>query len=386
MRRLRSILGVTLGAATFAVLSMPAMAQDQAPDYSSMDAWVCHPNNNEDACDRDLTATVIAPDGNFKRELWPTAKDPAIDCFYAYPTTSLDEGANSDLKAGEQGELITAYLQTARFRSVCRVFAPIYRQVTIPALRSGMQGKPMGDRAMAYNDVLNAWNYYLENENKGRGVVIIGHSQGAGILNRLIAAEIDGKPVQERLVSALLIGSAVAVPKGEVVGGSFKNIPLCEKADQTGCVISFASFRDRVPPPTNSLFGRASGGNVAACTNPANLGGGKAELDAYLSTVGEISESFGSYKPWTTPEKKVETPFVKLPGLLNGECVEKNGFNYLEVSLNADPKDPRADDIIGDLYSNGELNASWGLHLIDMSLVMGDLVKVVERQAKEFTK
>lgn len=367
-----------------AAWSLPAAAQDQAPDYASLDAWLCHPDNDTDACDRDLTTTVIAPDGSFTQEEWPDNGNPAIDCFYAYPTTSLDETGNSDLEPGEQGEIITAHLQTARLRSQCRVFGPIYRQVTIPALRSMMMGEPKGDRAMAYNDVLDAWNHYLEHENDGRGVVLVGHSQGAGILARLIASEIDGKPVQDRLVSAVLTGTSVTVPEGETVGGTFEHIPLCTSADQIGCVITFASFRDRIPPPANSLFGRADGEGIAGCTNPAALGGGRAELDHYLSTIGEISASFGSYEPWTQPPREVETPFVKLPGLLSGECVQRDGFSYLEVSVNADPNDARADDIVGDLVTGGEINASWGLHLIDMSLVMGDLESVVAQQAQAY--
>src|SRR5690606_32942227 len=129
---------------------------------------------------------------------------------------------------------------------------------------------------------------------------------------------------QDRLVSAILSGTSVQVPKGEVVGGSFKEIPLCETADQTGCVITFSTYRDRIPPESGAMFGRNVGNNVAACTNPANLKGGKAELDARMSTIGEISTSFGSYTPWVEGDKKVETPFVALPGMLFGECVERS--------------------------------------------------------------
>jgi len=236
--------------------------------------------------------------------------------------------------------------------------------------------------------VLNAWNHYLQHENKGRGFVLVGHSQGAGLLARLIAAEIDGKPLQKQLVSAIIIGSAVAVPQGKTVGGTFKNIPLCTAADQIGCVISFASFRDTVPPPANSLFGRvrSSSESIAACTNPAALNGGKAELNAVLSTVGEISLARKDYLPWTNTGVKIATPFVSVPGLLTGECVQRGEFSYLEVHINADPKDARTDDLIGDVISNGEVNQSWGLHLIDMSLTMGNLIDVVGQQSKAYAK
>jgi hypothetical protein len=370
-------------------LSHTALSQDTAPDYSNLDHWLCHPGKNDDACDRDLTTTIIKADGSFVREPFEESDSKPIDCFYVYPTTSLDKTGNSDLIPGEQGEIITAHLQTARLREHCRVYGPIYRQITIPALRARIAGQPMEmDREMAYQDVVDAWNYYLENENQGRGFVLVGHSQGAGMLNQLIANEIDGKPVQKQLVSAIVSGTSVQVPKGKNVGGTFKNIPICESAQQTGCVITFSSYRDRIPPDNTGMFSRASGDNVAACTNPAALAAGKksgkTELHAHLSTIGEISTSYGSYKPWVEGGKKVETPFVSLPGMLYGECVQKGDFNYLEISVKGDPSDPRLDDIVGDLWSGDQINVAWGLHLIDMSLVMGDLVNLVGQQAKAY--
>ena len=119
-------------------------------------------------------------------------------------------------------------VQLARFASQCRLFAPLYRQATLTALRAAAAGSPIAvDRALGYNDVVDAWNSYLQRDNNGRGVVLIGHSQGSGVLTQLIRNEIDGKPVQSRLVSALLLGTNLPVPKGKDVGGAFQNIPLC---------------------------------------------------------------------------------------------------------------------------------------------------------------
>lgn len=383
MRTLRHLAMVM----TLAGMSLAAHGQDIAPDYSELDSWLCHPDNKQDACDRDLTTTVIQSDGSFTRKEFEENDKPEIDCFYVYPTTSLDSTGNSDLNPGEQGEIITAHLQTARLRKHCRVFAPIYRQITIPALRARMAGKSMEmDRGMTYGDVLNAWNYYLQHENQGRGFVLVGHSQGAGLLNQLIAREIDGKPVQKRMVSAIVSGTSVQVPEGKTTGGTFKNIPVCESASQTGCVITFSTYRDRIPPPDGGMFGRSSGGTVAACTNPAALGGGKAEMDVRLSTIGEISTSFGSYTPWVNDNRSVETPFVSLPGMVYGECVRERDHHYLEISVEGNPDDPRLDDIVGDLWSGDQINTAWGLHLIDMSLVMGDLVDVVGQQAAAYSE
>ena len=146
--------------------------------------------------------------------------------------------------------------------------------------------------ATTYDDVLDSWNYYLAHENKGRGVVLIGHSQGSGLLTQLISKEIDGKPVQAKIVSAILMGTRLPVDKGKDTG-LFKSMPLCHSASQTGCVIAYASFRDTIPPPANSLFGKApTDAQIAACANPANLApGGKGEFHAYLSNGAQIANS-----------------------------------------------------------------------------------------------
>jgi len=236
--------------------------------------------------------------------------------------------------------------------------------------------------------VRDAFNYYLQNDNKGRGFVLVGHSQGSFILAELIRREIDGKPVQSRMVSAILLGTVIGVPKGKDVGGSFKSVPLCHSASQTGCVITFASYRSTVPPPANTLFGKVpDAGMEAACTNPAALGGGSGELHAYLDSTGKTITSTTPGKPWVTPEKPIDTPWVSVPGLLTAKCTSnENASGYLEVTVNGNPSDPRVDDIVGDIGNPPNILANWGLHLIDVNLAMGNLVDIVAQEAKAYAK
>jgi len=384
-----SLLSITsLLSLLFACL-IPFQTQTQpAPknDYSKAETWLCRPGR-QDACSVDLTATVVAANGKLTREKFTADPKAPLDCFYVYPTVSLDTTPNSDMNAGpEEASVIRA--QLARFGSACRIYAPLYRQVTLTALRSAIAGRAMAaDRVVGYNDVKDAWNYYLEHDNQGRGVVLIGHSQGSGVLTQLMRNEIDGKPVQDRLVSALLLGTNVAVPKGKDVGGAFKNIPLCRTASQTGCVIAYASFRSNVPPPANSRFGRVPGDDmVSACVNPAALSGGSGELHAYLSTANRAGAAaqppyawINSKAPSTAP---IDTPFVSLPGLLTAECVTNDKSSYLAVTVRANAEDPRADDIPGDVVTNGQVQADWGLHLIDVHLAIGNLVDIVKSESK----
>lgn len=196
------------------------------------------------------------------------------------------------------------------------------------------------------------------------------------MLTQLIRAEIDGKPIQSRVIAALLLGSNVAVPKGKDVGGTFKHMPLCRSGDQTGCVVTYVSFRSTIPPPPDSRFGRVPDEAMeAGCTNPAALTGGRGQLRAYFTT--------GTHQ-WVTPAENVNTPFVSVPRLLTAQCVSNDKGSYLEITVNGDSHDPRADDIPGDVMANGKPNPSWGLHLIDVSEAMGNLVDIVGAQAKSY--
>lgn len=354
-------------------------AQDAAPaknDYADPKNWLCRPGAT-DACAIDHTTTVVAADGTLSKETWKADPNAAIDCFYIYPTVSTDQGQHSDMTA-DPAETNVIRQQFARFASKCRPYAPLYRQVTLAGLRQAMGGggRAVLDRGLGYDDVRDAWNHYLKNDNKGRGVVLIGHSQGSYVLRALIEQEIDGKPVQRQLVSAILSGTTINVPKGKDVGGAFKNIPLCKSASQTGCAIVFATFRSTVPPPANALFGIVRDeGMEAACSNPANLAGGSGELKAYLSAEGRTITTNRPARPWVTPEQKIETPFVSVPGLLTAKCATNEHGNYLEVTVHGDPADPRVDDIAGDM------TPQWGLHLVDMNLAMGNLLDIVSQQA-----
>jgi len=359
----------------------PQFAPIPAPDYNSDAGWLCLPGR-QDACAADQNVTVIAADGKRKVVKFKADPAPTFDCFYVYPTVSLDPTPNSDLNIGPEEKQVAA-AQAARFAAKCKVYAPLYRQVTLTALRDLMAGKATtADRRLAYLDVAAAWRTYREKYQAGRGVVLIGHSQGSGILKQLIAEVIENDADQRRLmIAAYLLGTNVAVPQGGDVGGDFKRTKLCKAMDQYGCVVSYVTFRADAPPPENSRFGKVTEpGMVAACVNPAALGGGKAVTDAIFGAKGAGLAS-APQGPWTSDNAPVTTPFVSVPGLISAECVSNNGFNYLAVTVNADPRDPRTDTIVGDVVVNGTVLKDWGLHLIDMPVEMGNLVALSEYQA-----
>lgn len=379
-----------------ALVAVPGIGSAQAPDstvvhadYSDLRLWLCRPGLDDDRCYVDLDATVIEADGTTSVEPYRQAAAPDIDCFFVYPTVSNDETWQSDFSP-DAAEWDDIKLQFARFGQVCRQFAPLYRQGTLRRLRAAAGGPaPVGDQPPAdfggYSDVRAAWDWYMAHENRGRGVVLIGHSQGGAMVTRLIADVIDGKPAQRRLVSALILGAPVMVPPQADVGGSFAHVPLCRDQAQTGCVITYASFRDTLPPPPESRFGRAREGLRAACVNPANMSGGPGRPRSYFLTRGLLNRPGGSVLPnWLTPPREIDTAFVTTPGLVTTECVESGEFNWLSMRVNADPSDPRTDDLAGEIIRASGPDLAWGLHLIDVDHSMGTLIDIVRGQGEAY--
>jgi hypothetical protein len=362
--------------------SIPAAADVEV--YANSDAWLCRPAR-QDACAVDQDATIVAADGTLKREPFQADANAPIDCFYLYPTVSNEPGGNADRVVGPEEQLAVDQ-QFARFGAKCRLFAPMYRQVTLLGLTTAIIGNPIPiDRVLAYRDVVAAWNQYVAHDNQGRGVVLIGHSQGSTILTQLIKNEIDGKPIQAQMVSAILMGTNLPVPIGADIGGAFQHIPICRSSRQTGCVIAFADFRHDVPPPANSRFVQAPEGMQAVCANPASLSGGSGSLDAYLSASGLLVAS----KPapptaWTNPPQPIDAPFVKVPGLLSAECVTNGHGSYLAVTVHPTPGGARINAISGDVMFGGKVQEDWGLHLIDANLAMGNLIAIVGDQSEAY--
>ena len=360
------------------LLSAPVAAQPSvAPvDYAKPANWLCLPGR-ADTCAAPPAATWLNPGGYGGAIPNVVAKDPPLDCFYVYPTVSLDRGLNSDLAIGSE-EKFAAQAQFARFSSVCRTFAPIYRQMTVSAIASMAFGSDVTPAArLAYGDVASAWRTYLTRYNQGRPFVLIGHSQGSALLIELIAREIEGKPVAKAMQLAILPGYNVLVPPGKLVGGSFRSTPLCSRAGETGCVISWTSFRERNPPPPGAMFGYADRPDMTVgCVNPAAPGSRDwVRLDSYWFTRSDNAVPGGPIR-WSS-EGSPPTPYVRTDGLVSGKCINDGGRGYLSIRTNHAPGDKRTDHIGGEVAVLGMFLPGWGMHLADVPEAEGDLIRAV---------
>jgi hypothetical protein len=115
--------------------------------------------------------------------------------------------------------------------------------------------------------------------------------------------------------------------------------------------------------------------------SPAALVGGGTELDAYLISTGNFLGLSNAAPDWAGQGTKVATPFVRLPGLIHGQCVTSEGASYFAIRL--DPgQGPRTKTIPGDVAVGKTVLKNWGLHLIDVNLSEGDLITLAGRQSQ----
>ena len=351
-------------AALFAASAAPAAAKT---------VWLCKPGLARDACHTSLRTTLFSPNGkklgveNVKR-----ARHRKIDCFYVYPTVSNQTTLQATLAIDPELRSIALY-QAARYSRDCRVFAPVYRQITLAGLASTAVTPEM--RATAYADVRAAWRDYLRHYNKGRGVVLVSHSQGTFVLRELVAKEIDPKPaVRRQIVSAILLGGNVEVKSGRSAGGDFKHVKACRSAKQLGCVVAFSTFNG--PVPTNSLFGRTGAqGREVLCTNPARLGGGAGKIDSVYPTKPFAQGVIGSLIPTVGELPTAGTPWIEVRGGYRARCSSAGGADVLQISsLGGAPK------------LNPIPAANWGLHLTDGNIALGTLADLVRAQAARYVK
>ena len=345
----------------------PAGAPAKAP--ASRTVWLCRPGLPGDPCTSSLTTTSVASDGARSTLAVHPAATSRFDCFYVYPTVSNQKTANANLHI-DQVEVDAAVEQASQFSRVCRVWAPVYRQQTVAGLLDVTGYKQA--TGIAFKSLLAGWRDYLAHDNHGRPFVLIGHSQGAAMLIRLIRSQIDGNPeLRKRLVSAIVLGGNVQVPVGKLVGGSFQHVPACTSEQQTGCVIAYSSFPSR--PPAFTLFGRpgtgvsllsgqtATTGRVL-CVNPAALGGGTGTLDPYFTRA-----------VLGPPGAPVTTHWVTYPGLYTAACRSAGSDTWLQVT----PVGAAADTRPRVTEQDGP---SWGFHVADVNLALGNLVEDVQRQ------
>jgi hypothetical protein len=398
-RSLRPSSSVALVVAGLLVMTLIAVSCSSAapsagtspPKASTSTVWLCRPAQPHDPCAPDLITTEVSASGKSK-VIRPSVASTAskFDCFYVYPTVSVEKSVNSNLEV-QSAETEIATQQAAQFSKVCRVWAPMYRQFTVSGL-AHLSGTAI---STAYASIEAAFDDYLAHDNDGRPIIFIGHSQGAVMLIDLLSRLVDkNAALRDKLVLAILAGGNVVVPTGKLTGGSFTNIPLCTSIGQTSCVIAYSGFPDT--PPVASEFGRpgqgvsllsgqlAKTGLQVACVDPAAIGGGSALLDPiFPATIvdGPV--------PFHSSEGEVSTPWVAYPDLYRAACESSDGAAWLNVTKATRPSDHRPVVKETNKATTGgqhNLTTDWGYHIYDVNLALGNLVSDADAAEASWTR
>jgi hypothetical protein len=364
-----------------------AVVAGGASTASASTTWLCGPGVDDDPCRPSLGTTLYDGWSTVTGTARPRrARDRGVACFYVYPTVS-DQQTHLATKSVDPELRSIALYQAARFSQACRVYAPVYRQATVPALQAGTT--TLEDYRTAYGDVVEAFKAFLKRIGPDRGFVLLGHSQGTFHLERLIRNRIENHPaLRRRLVSAVLLGGNVTVRKGSDRGGTFRKVPTCRRSSQLHCVLAFSTY-DATPPP-DAGFGRGPGAGsallglskrddlVVACTNPAALGSRRSvPLTSVVPTApfapGTLIAAGIQLLGLQWPQPA--TTFVQSEGAFTGRCSSAGGAHVLRVASAPGTPVPTASP-----------TAAWGLHLVDVNIAQADLVRVVRKQIRGYAK
>lgn len=338
--------------------------------------WLCRPGQTPDPCQPGLSTTVYSPQLQRLRVVHPRAvAHPKINCFYVYPTVSDQKGPFANLQVGPEERSI-ALQQAARYSQYCNVYAPMYRQGTVPTLVSEPLATAIKQQlTVPLTNVRQAFDDFLAHYDHGRPFVIIGHSQGAILMTHVIAQQVDPKPALRReMLSAILLGANVTVRAGSDVGGAFAHIPACRRAGSLHCVIAFSTFDE--PPPADTIFGLAGPGSSVLCVNPAALTDRSDLADPIFPSQpfapNTLTGAANAQLRLTIP--RPPTTWVQEPGAYTAHCTSGSGPHVLEVTPRDGAQSPTASP-----------NPSWGLHLLDANLVLGNLLEIVRAEGLHAT-
>ncbi|MEM6856671.1 MAG: DUF3089 domain-containing protein [Pseudomonadota bacterium] len=274
----------------------------------------------------------------------PDAPDFAV--FFIHPT-SYTSSASWNASIGEDADaeaerLSRIYVRgmASPFNAASQIWAPRYRQATIGAF---MTDQPEAQAAIdaAYNDVLNAYRYFVDSLDQDTPIVLAGHSQGSLHLLRLLKDEVMPSPVADRLVAAYAIGWPVSVKHDLPAMG----IPACATASQTGCLISWSSFAEPADPSavigaystTPGFDGEMRGYSQILCSNPlTGTFGGEAPASANLGTlVPDETMSKGELVPNAVPARCDERGILLIgdPPELGSYVLPGNNYHVYDIPL-----------------------------------------------------
>jgi hypothetical protein len=264
---------------------VPRVAFEEAPAaapdaYDAPDMWLARPGLPNDA-------GQWLPSG-----FTPEDRRVQASVFFIHPTSYLTPSrwnAPLDDEESQRRARLFVQSQASVFNGVADIWAPKYRQAAFGAFLTSKK-EAQKALALAYRDVIDAFESFLEQAPKDRPIILAGHSQGSMHLSRLLAERIAGSPEQSRIAAAYVIGWPLSVTADLPELG----IPACERAEQSGCIVSWQSFGEPADPGlvtqaydgTFGPGGEPRAGSPMLCVNPlTGNAGDEAGREANLGTL-----------------------------------------------------------------------------------------------------
>lgn len=231
---------------TYITQSFDATAVPAAPDYSNSKYWAVLPGQYPESL----------------KEITTVGVDKNTDVFFVYPTLLTDKKDplwNADVNRADLRKAVierSVKYQASAFAKAGNLYVPFYRQSHYKIYVSPYDKEEKDSRMIAYQDVKTAFEYYLENYNQGRPIIIASHSQGSIMCGMLLQEFFDGTPLQKKLVAAY-------VPGVKFQDDKFKSLKKMNKPLATGGYVSWNTYKRKNYPPTYEKWYKG-----ATTTNP----------------------------------------------------------------------------------------------------------------------
>ena len=281
--------------------------------------------------------------------LWQPTGAPDINprgpaaIFFVHPTSYFSKDSwNVSLGDADAEARTLVFLRglASPFASAGEIWAPKYRQATVGAF---LTDKPEGKEALdaAYQDVLQAFDHFIEKQPADRPIILAGHSQGARHLTYLMNQRVKGQPLAKRIAAAYVVGWPISVDTDlEELG-----LPACTAADQSGCILSWQSFAEPADysriiefySGTTGFNGQSRKDTAILCTNPLNGGAAaKAEMSENIGTLKpNLDLSAGELVAGAIPARCDESGFLLIgdPPELGAYSLPGNNYHVYDIPL-----------------------------------------------------
>lgn len=226
--------------------------------------------------------------------------DSTADVFFVCPTVYFGTDTAYNMRLSDEAartDFIGAInMEKGIYDEDARFFAPYYRQAGLNVYTMS-PGKREQYLELAYSDVRDAFEYYLDNVNDGRPIILAGFSQGADMALRLMKDCFSDPDLLSQLIACYAVGWSITEEEMQ----QFPHLKFAQGEDDTGVIVSFNSEAPHVtesvvvPDGTRTLAVNPLTWETGTETADRSLNEGACFMDTDGSILSEIDRFTGAY-------------------------------------------------------------------------------------------